>query len=235
MTTFSKTTIRQTLREGNIEEAAKQTAEYADRCGLLGIASEIDLILHNLETHKRLWNSGQIAYDAFSHQYARLAQGVMDCLNRLPDTVKFSAATKPKLMTEQAFKNRLLWAVVIAKGLLAGWIYYLYAAGGFTTDQLVGIAVWLLSTLAVLVTAVGTDKIFATEAKTENSRYVAGHWVWAAAWLIPLYVLLFASIPIAKVLGNISFEQMSALLLSVESVLGAYIGKIAINILKKDG
>ena len=232
---FTKKDIRELIAQGQLREAAAAAVAYAGACGLAEASNTLIVLQGNLEEHRRQWNTGQIAYEEFARQHARATQGLTDCLEDLPE-VAAPGAGKKRLTDENTFKQRLFWMLVIAKGLVFGWTYYLWQTGGFQIDEAMTAFSALSPAFVAYISLMLADYLRAhhEDQPLHRRRYVSVTLTRVSYWLFPLYTLAQMYIVGQKAQGALSFAQMNVMLALVESVLGGYVGQIVQAFFKKN-
>ncbi len=229
----SKPAIRALLTQGQLREAAQLTLDYADYVGAAEATNAMSVLSGTAEEHHRQWNSGLISYEEFSRAHARLAQGIADWLDRLPDYPAPGIARR-RLLDEDRFKKRIFLLLCLTKSVVLVYLYYHWRQGGFTAEQFQATATLLAPAFAAYISVMLADYLRAHQEGPQPRRFVSGPLVTFSLWLFPIYALLILLFIIQKVKGVMSFAQMNFLLALVESVLGGYVGQIVFAFFKKD-
>lgn len=230
----TKKSIRDLLAEGQLREAAQATLVYAEYCGLPEAVNNLTVLSGTLEEHRRQWNTGQISYEEFARAHARLAQGLADWLDRLPDQPVAASGRKRRLVEETVFKRRIFYLLIASKVVVLLWLRYMWNTGGFTNEQALATVSLLVPAFAAYFSVILTDYLRAHRTgELAGRKFVAGPLVAFGWWLFPIYVLILIWFINQKVVGELSFTQMNLGLGLAESVLGGYVGQIVMAFFKK--
>lgn len=232
----TKKNIRSLLAEGLLREAAQATLVYAEYCGLPAAANGLTVLSGTLEEHRRQWNTGQISYEEFARAHARLAQGLADWLDRLPDQPVTASGRKRKLIEESVFKRRILILLIVSKAVVIARLSYMWSTGGFTNEQAQATMSLLAPAFAAYLSVIlGSYLLEHRNQDVDGRKFVAGPLVAFGWWLFPLYVVVILWFINRKAAGDLSFAEMNIGLGLVESVLGGYVGQIVMAFFKKSG
>lgn len=230
----NKSTIREHIGAGQLEEAAAGALAYAEHCGLPDIANGLLALKSRARDHHEQWSSGRIDYQAYSLGHAQITHGLLQWVDRLPDKPT-PAGARRTFLTEAVFKKRLFYLLLIIKAAVLGRLAYHYSTGGFSQDQFQGTAALLAPALAAYITVVLAD--YLREHKNgdpQAPRYISGPLVSFAYWLFPAYAVLLVLLIELKAATLLSFVQMNTWLALVESVLGGYIGQMVHALFRKE-
>jgi hypothetical protein len=228
----TKSSIRQSLVEGRLSEAAAAALSYAEYCGLPEIVNALTTLGSRIEDHQRKWETGQISYQAFSLAHAQVTHGLAAWVDRLPDYPK-PAGRRRRLMNAATFKKRVLLMLILTKTLVILRLTYHWSTGGFNVDQFLSTVTLLAPALAAYV-AVILPTLSPVREGAAPPRYLSGPLITFSYWLFPVYALLLIVFVEMKVKGFLSFPQMNGLLAVVEIVLGGYVGQIVFSVFRKE-
>ena len=228
----SKTTIREFIANGQLEEGTKAALSYAEYCGLSDVANALTSLSARSTAHQNKWNSGQLNYEDFSLAHAKITHDLTAWVSRLPEHPK-PAGRRRKLLTEGKFKNRIFFLLILVKVIVFIRLYYHWSTGGFTLDQFQGTATLLMPALAAYITVILGDYLRQQKMELQHPRYISGPLVTFGYWLFPIYAILLILFIEMKVKGTLSFTQMNTWLALVESILGGYVGKIVHSLFKE--
>lgn len=228
----TKKDIRARIAAGELPEAVGAALEYATQSGAAEAVNGLTTLSASLEEHRRQWASGQISFDEFSRAHARLAQGLSDWLDQLPDVSTPGAAKK--MLDEGRFKNRILWLLLLTKLVVIGRLWYHWSTGGFDKGEFMAALGLLAPALAAYGSVILSDYIRAQREGIPKHRFVSGPLVRIAFWVFPVYALALLYCIEQKAKSNFSFVEMNTGLALVESLLGGYVGQIVGAFFKKE-
>lgn len=228
----TKKDIRARIAAGELPEAVGAALEYATQSGAAEAVNGLTTLSASLEEHRRQWASGQISFDEFSRAHARLAQGLSDWLDQLPDVATPGAAKK--MLDEGRFKNRILWLLLLTKFVVIGRLWYHWSTGGFDKGEFMAALGLLAPALAAYGSVILSDYIRAQREGVPKHRFVSGPLVRIAFWVFPVYALALLYCIEQKAKSNFSFVEMNTGLALVESLLGGYVGQIVGAFFKKE-
>jgi hypothetical protein len=228
----TKTTIRELIIEGQLATAAGIATQYAEHCGLSDIAHALTTLSARIQDHQEKWNTGLIAYEDYSLAHAQLTHGLIQWIDRLPDVPK-PAGPRRKFLTEETFKKRLFYLLLLIKAVVLARLAYHAGTGGFMSDQFQGTATLLAPALAAYIAVILADYLRQQKAGPQPPRYISGPLVTFAYWLFPAYAIMLLLAIELKAKGSISFAGMNSWLALVESVLGGYIGQMVHSLFKE--
>lgn len=224
----TKSSIRRSLSEGRLREAAGAALAYAEYCGLTDIANALTTLSARIEDHHQKWETGQISYEVFSQAHAQITHGLAAWTDRLPDVPK-PAGRRRQLMNANTFKKRLLQLLLLTKTVVILRLAYHWSTGGFNQDQFQSTIALLLPALAAYL-AVILPGLGRSPERAEPPRYLSGPLLSFSYWLFPVYAVLLILFIELKAKSVLSFPQMNALLAAVEIVLGGYVGQIVFSV-----
>lgn len=136
-------------------------------------------------------------------------------------------------MREDKFKRRLFFLMLIAKVVALITLWFEWSTNGFSTSEFLA-TVTLILPLFSIYTSMMFKGLMADPFEVEAEeravillpRRVKKSVSRLAHWLIPLYGLLIAYLITLKPVGVVSFSSMQAIIATVESGLGVYIGQL---------
>jgi hypothetical protein len=229
---MTKNEIRARIAAGELPEATQAALDYATQSGAAEAANGLTTLSANLAEHRRQWATGQISFDEFSRAHARIAQGLTDLLDQLPETAAVGAAKK--MLDEGRFKNLILILLLLTKLLVIGRLWYHWSTGGFDkTEFFAGVGL-LAPALFAYGTVIVGDYMRVHQQGTPKRKYVSGTLVRIAFWVFPIYALALLYCIEQKAQSDFSFAEMNMGLALVESLLGGYVGQIVGTFFKKE-
>ena len=227
-----KAGIKALVNEGQLESAIELALGYAEQCHLPDIANELSTLSARARNHHHNWSSGLISYEDYSLAHAQLTHGLLQWVERLPDTPR-PAGPRRKFVTEEAFKKRVFYLLLFIKAVVFVRLSYHASTGGFNADQFQGTAALLMPAMGAYVAVMLADFLRQHRSGPQAPRYVSGPLVTFAYWLFPIYACLLILFMELKAKGNLSFTGMNTWLALVESVLGGYIGQVVHGLFKR--
>lgn len=230
----TKATIRKSIIEGKLADAAKAALVYAEYCGLADVTNGLTVLNSQLKEHQNKWNAGIINYETFSLTHAQIAHGLTQWVTSLPDHPKLATAKK-KLLQESTFKKRIFYGLILIKILVIVWLAYHWSTGGFTVAEFKATATLLIPAFAGLISVILADYLRQQQKRVQHPKYISGPLVTFSYWLFPIYAILLMFIIALKAASRMDFADMSFWVAIIESVLGGYIGQIVYSFFKKDG
>jgi hypothetical protein len=163
-------------------------------------------------------------------------KALIQLIHELPDPPPLKPGKKPQGISEHRFKNQVLYLLLSAKMVLVIWLFTLWESGAFTNEQfisVIGIIVPVFATYLTLVVKDATQHRH-TDAPQDN-RLVKRSFQMTAYWLIGTYTFVLLLVINLRGQGILNqFGQMTAMLSTVESGLGVYIGQIVFALFKKE-
>jgi len=217
--------IRRQISDGAIESALDAALDYAEKSGVSAAVNSITALQARLAQTRQLWNTGQLDFENYTREHARITHGALAALDLLPQTPTPKAASR--MIREDRFKARLLWMLLVGKFLVLGRLSYHWSTGGFNDEQGWACMGILAPTLAGYLYIVLDDYLRAHKNPETSVRYVSGPLVRMVWILIPGYILALVFLMEKKVMPpHLSFMQMTAGFALVESVLGGYVSRV---------
>ena len=229
----TKTSIKASIAEGKLAQAAKAALIYAEYCGLADIANGLTVLNGQLKEHQSKWNAGLINYETFSLNHAQIAHGLTQWVSSLPDHPKPTTGKK-KLLTEATFKKLVFYGLILAKFFVVLWLSYHWSTGGFTVAEFKATATLLIPAFAGLIAVILADYLRQQKQTVQYPRYLSGPLVTFSYWLFPLYALSLIFVIGLKASSGMKFADMSFWIALIESVLGGYVGQIVHTFFKKE-
>ncbi len=230
---MTKNDIRNQIAAGELPQATLTALEYATQSGAAEATNGLTVLSATLESHRKQWTTGQISFDEFSRAHARIAQGLSDWLELLPDTATPGAAKK--MLDEGRFKNRILYLLLGTKLFVLGRLWYHWDTGGFDKAEFFAALGLLIPALAAYGSVILSDYMRAhREGSHPKRRFVSGPLVRIAYWIFPIYAFALLYFIEQKAMSNLSFAEMNMGLALVESLLGGYVGQIVGTFFKKE-
>jgi hypothetical protein len=141
-------------------------------------------------------------------------------------------------MTERKLQNTVSLFLILAHMLIVALVFLLYLAGGLSSKELttsLSIIVPMLGALTGLAVSY-VIKVKKKKAMSAASGELSGIYVFTALLLPVLFVAAIGTLVILKVfnLGLSSFDDFKAALAGVETVFGAYTGKVLGSLFGKE-
>ncbi|MEI6408448.1 MAG: hypothetical protein WCR52_03650 [Bacteroidota bacterium] len=232
---IAKRDIRALLANGELREALSAACSYAEWCGAEEPANQLNLLSGRLQQHIAIWNSGQIAYEEFAREQARIAHALSGWLEQLPEQPTKNAG-KRKLLSESLFKKRLLWCLVLAKISVLYWIWRQRNMGTFNDERSAALFALMVPTFASYLSIMLGDYLrLHREQAAAAPRFVPAHLANLSYSLFPLYAfLLWYVLRLGTAEQELSYTAMFAVLSGLEAALGGLIGQIIHAFFKKD-
>jgi hypothetical protein len=229
---MTKTEIRKLIEEGQLRPAVQAALEYAKKCQLEELDKDLTVLSGNLENHQKQWNTQTISYDEFLRGHARIAHGLTELLDQLPNTP--TPGSQVRVLDEHKYKWRVFWIFIVAKLLVVSRLYYHWDRGGFTWAEFVS-TLFLLVAALVAHSVVMFDNLLQHDREGfTNRRYVSRMLARAVQALILLYaVTLFVAVE-WKAMSTLSFPEMNTMITLSETLLGGLIGKVVQRFFKSE-
>lgn len=228
----NKSEIRNLIRDGQLLEAAKAALVYAEAAGDTNTLNGLIALNSDLNQQREVWLSGQIAFDEFTRNQARITQHLLGRVDELPDEPDKTAAKKR--IKEESYKWLVFYLFIASKLTVFVWTFFMWRTEGFQNEEALTAFNVLLPGL-IIYGAIMFKNLFRTGLDGyAPHRYVPVRFQ-IFAWIIfPIYAVIQVFLVTEKVKGNISFTMMNLAIIGVESGMGQFVGEIAEGLFKKN-
>jgi hypothetical protein len=140
-------------------------------------------------------------------------------------------------MTERTLQNTVSMSLILAHSLTVILVFVLYLVGGLTSPELTTSLSIILPMLGALTgLAVGyVIKVKKKRTMAAASEELSGVYVFTAFFLPALFILMIVALILMKAFnrGLASFDQFKTALAGVETIFGAYTGKVLSSLFEK--
>lgn len=229
----AKREIRAMVARGDLREALEASLNYAEYCGSADEINGLTTLNGRFAQHTGHWATGQIAYEEFSREQARIAYALIGIIDQLPQQPAPNAGRK-KNLDETTFKKRLLLLVLFSKGIALLQVWHYWGMGTFNIERALTVFTLLCPTFVASLSLMLGDYLRAYREVTPLSRrLVAGPLISIAYGLFPFYtILLLYLLRLGTTAQEISFPVMCILLSTVETIVGGYVGQVVTSVFK---
>lgn len=237
--TSFKQELRRQLAADEIEPVVQQLLEYTEQIGALQTHNEVVIQSGKYAQYERDRHSGAEAYADLFRAKIKISQALLDIIDKLP-AQNGPSDEKPKRLrgiSEKALKSHILWILLVEKIIVIGFVFTLWESGAFTAEQFANTIGLLVPLFATYLTIMLKDaaKHRHVEVALDQKLLVKRSYQWMTYFLLVLYFLVIVMIINLRGSGALpQFSQMTALLATVESGLGVYIGTIVFTLFKKE-
>lgn len=237
MATDLKQQLRQLLAADRPEAALPLLLTAAEANALPELHREALLQSAQLEYWRRQSRAGTEDYADLARTRNRLNLALLDLTDALPEGLPApepTAAAAAQGLDEHTFKNRLMWAVIIAKVVVLVFVFTLWESGAFTAEQFAATAGLLAPVFAAYLGVMYKDYVgrrHVGTAAADGPRVTRG-FARTAYLLTGAYALALLLVLNLRGPGHISFGEMNGLLALVESALGVYLGQLVAELYK---
>jgi hypothetical protein len=138
-------------------------------------------------------------------------------------------------MTELKLRNLISVFLIVAHVVIFGLIVLLRLLHGLTTTEF-STAVSIIAPMLGAATGLAISYVIGAKKKPRKSAAspeLSGVYVFTALFLPVLFVLAIAGIVILTATGFTSFEEFKAALAAVETIFGAYTGRMLASLFEK--
>ena len=223
------------VAEGKLDIVFARLLAYTQANGFGNVHARSVELSARQEQLEQKTTDGTEDSDELRQEQNAINKALVKLIAELPDAPP-KPDKKPKGITEHRFKNQVLYLLLAAKLLLVGWVFTVWESGGFTNEQFISVIGIIVPVFATYLTLVIKDaaKHRHTDAPLDN-RIVKRSFQTTAYWLIGSYAFVLLLVINLRGQGILNqFGQMTALLSTVESGLGVYIGQIVFALFKKE-
>jgi hypothetical protein len=228
---LSKKEIRDLISQGQLPEAAQAALEFAEKTDDTETLNGLLALNNQLNEQKANWLSGQIAYETFSREQARITHALLARLDALPNAPLKKGVPR---MPEIQFKWRLFYGFILAKMLVFGAWWLIWTWGmGFSKDQAMAVFNTLIAGF-VLYSAVMYRELYRASLDAYAPvRYVASSFQRLLWFLFSGYVLIQVLLMIQGASAKFDFTVMNMLLILVETGLGRYMAEFMDGVFRR--
>lgn len=230
----TKSSIRELVVQGKLEEAISATLEYSTYCGLLETTNALSALMVQAKDHHKKWNAGIISYEESSLKQAQISYHLSEWINHLPDKPVAKKGRRSRLLDKASFKSRIFFILCITKLGIFFYLYYHWETGGFTVAEFQGATTLLVPAFAAYISVMVGDHLRQHHSPIKAPKFVSGPIVNFAYWLFPFYFFVLLLLIRAKAKTDITFSQMIFSLTMIESILGGYIGQLVNSLFGKE-
>lgn len=213
--------------KGKLRLAIDEAIKYAKICQLQDVHRGLMVLKSKLSVQEEKWNKGMLDYTTYSMSHARISDGILSWVDRLPAQPKPTRNGR-KYWTLDRFRKFVLSSLLLSKGISICWLIYQYSTGGYNNDELQT----TLSFLSVVLLIFFPVKFgsFSPSPEPEGTEfsphYVNGSLIRFSYWLFPIYLIVIIYLIRAKAASIISFGLFSLCLGAAEAMLGGYLIKL---------
>ncbi len=234
-----KQELRRLLAADELEKVIQQLLEHTEAMGALQLHNELVLQSGRYAQYERDQRLGTEDYDDLIRTRIKISQALLNIIDQLPEAEGTRAGKVKRLrgISEKALKNHVLWILLIEKILVVGFVFTLWESGAFTAEQFTNTIGLLVPLFATYLTIMLKDaaRHRHVEIALDQRLLVKRSYQWMTYFLLVLYFFVIVMIINLRGAGILpQFSQMTALLATVESGLGVYIGTIVLALFKKE-
>ncbi len=234
-----KQDLRRLLAADESNKVIQHLLEHTEAIGALQLHNDVVIQSSRYQQYERVQHLGTEDYDDLIRSKIKISQALLHIIERLPDENETTTAKAKPLrgISEKALKNHVLWILLIEKILVVGFVFTLWESGAFTAEQFANTVGLLVPLFATYLTIMLKDaaKHRHVEVALDQRLLVKRSYQWLTYFLLLLYLFVIVMIISLRGSGMLpQFSQMTALLATVESGLGVYIGTIVFTLFKKE-
>ena len=233
-----KQELRRQLAADESNKVIQQLLEHTEAIGELQLRNELVLQSARYAQYERDQRLGTEDYDALIRTKIKISQALLSIIDQLPgqDEKQVDKTKSLRGISEKALKNHVLWIMLLEKIIAIGFVFTLWETGTFTVEQFtntIGLLIPLFATYLTLMLRYAAQHRHVEEA-LDQKLLVKRSYQWMAYFLLLMYFFVIMGILNLRGPGILTQSQMTALLATVESGLGVYIGTIVLALFKKE-
>lgn len=223
--------IHALISQGELAEALQALCAQAETAELTAPANKARTLLAKLSQVEEQSSLNTADYDDLERTRSRITQAAL----ALVEEVHPPQNQKRKGLSEQGFKQQVLWLLVFTKLVLVLYLFTLWQSGGLLVDQFTGVIGMLLPVLVSYIGLFWKDDIRYRHAGAapERTAYVKRSFQVKTWGLLLAYLLVLVTVITLRGTGTIPYPAMVAMLVGVESYLGVYVGQLVFGLFEK--
>lgn len=230
MTRLKAGLIAETL--DGLQTAAQQSGQHHLQGEIVGLRARL---LHLGEQQA----GGDRVPDEFVREQEEISQAVGMLIERLaPGAGVASVTPAVSGITEDKFKEHVLYMLLAAKLIVLLYIYTTWQSGGWTNADFITVLSIILPVFATYLTLILKEIINKRHVDAPaDQRIVKRSFRITTYWIMGLYFVAIIQVLSMRVQGVLDAQdmgQLSGLLALIESAMGVYVGQIIFALFKKE-
>ena len=225
------------LEAGKMAEALSGLQTAAQQMKLDRMHTEVLGLQYRLSQLNEQQAGGQQDFVTLSREHNAIERAAAELINRLS---QHEATAQPKAegITEDKFKEQVLYLLLATKLIVLTFIYTTWQSGGWTNDDFITVLTIILPVFTTYLSLILKEIISKrhTDSPTD-ARLVKRSFRVTAYFIFGTYLVVILQVLSMRVQGIINAEdmgQLSRILALTESVLGVYVGQIIYALFKKE-